>query len=190
MPLFCMLERTSSPGCCTVGCREAQLGVPDTSFRWRGRRRHSWMFLTPCSDGGAGGGRTGCSCHVIQLEGQEEAGLDAPAMLFRWRSRRRQSCSCCGYPDLVLSPDICSKPGFPRFSLIQAVSKARRALPPTCPWHCCLSQGPCHSVCPQPSEQPLLTTAVVAACHFFSSFLSVRCVVTSTALLRSGHGLN
>lgn len=75
MPLFSKLERTSSPGCCTVGCREAQLDVPDTLFRWRGRRRQNGMFLPHYSDGRAGRGRTGCFCHVIQMEKQEEAEL-------------------------------------------------------------------------------------------------------------------
>lgn len=75
MPLFSKLERTSSPGCCTVGCREAQLDIPATLFRWRGRKRQSWMLLTPCSDGRAGRGRAGCLCHVIQMEKQEEAEL-------------------------------------------------------------------------------------------------------------------
>lgn len=54
-------------------------------------------------------------------------------MLFRWRSRRKQSCSCSGHPDLVLSPDTCSRPGFPRFSLIKAGSKVRALCHPPAP---------------------------------------------------------
>lgn len=49
------------------------------------------MFLTPCSDGGEGGLRTGCSCHVISVEGQDEAQLGVPATLFRWKGRKRQN---------------------------------------------------------------------------------------------------
>lgn len=83
----------------------------------------------------------------------------------------------------MLSPDICSRPGFPRFSLIKAGSKARELCLPPVLLPVPGSLSVCLSV-----PSPLLTSAVVASHPFLSSFLNVQSqgAVTTTALLRKG----